>query len=142
VDVDRVIDESPMSPGERAIFLGLTLVAIGAVSAFLIFVPWYHPETPSLALVVFIPIMLFHCGCWLVRWLAMWRMRRPVAMRPREGMHVAAITTFVPDAEPLGMLEQTVRALVAMDYPRRAISPITSASLTRPGFTENLNTQV
>ena len=106
-----------MSPGERATFLGLTLVAIGAVAAFLIFVPWYHPENPSLALVVFIPLMLFHFGCWLVRWLAMWRMRRPVAMRPREGMHVAAITTFVPDAEPLGMLEQTVRALVAMDYP-------------------------
>ena len=115
--MERVVDESPMSSGQRATFLALTVVAIGAVSAFLIFVPWYHPENPSLARVVFIPLMLFHFGCWLVRWLALWRMRRPMPMQPQEGMHVAAITAFVPGAEPLGMLEQTVRAIVAMNYP-------------------------
>jgi cellulose synthase (UDP-forming) len=34
-----------------------------------------------------------------------------------EGWRVGVATTFVPGAEPLGMLEETVGALVAMDYP-------------------------
>ena len=117
VDGGRVVAKAVLSMGARLAFLGLTGVAIAALSFFLAFVPWYNPASPSLALVVFIPFMLFHFGCWLVRWLAIWRMRRPVAMEPQDGLRVAVATTFVPGAEPIGMLEQAVRALVALEYP-------------------------
>ena len=112
-----VANDSPMSGSARAAFIGLTVLATAALFAFLAFVPWYNPASPSLALVVFIPFMLFHFGCWLVRWLAMWRMRRPQPMRPVDGLRVAVATTFVPVAESRAMLEQTLRALLALDYP-------------------------
>jgi cellulose synthase/poly-beta-1,6-N-acetylglucosamine synthase-like glycosyltransferase len=38
-------------------------------------------------------------------------------MAPRHGLKVAVVTTVVPEAESLEMLEETVRALVALDYP-------------------------
>lgn len=112
-----VANDSPMSGSARAAFIGLTVVATAALWVFLMFVPWYNPASPSLALVVFIPFMLFHFACWLVRWLVMWRMRRPHPMRPLDGLRVAVATTFVPVAESRGMLEQTLRALLALDYP-------------------------
>ena len=114
---DRVVAQPVLSNGARLVFLGLTGVAVAALSFFLLYVPWYNPSNPSLALVVFIPFTLFHFGCWLVRWLAIWRMRRPVPMEPQEGLRVAVATTYVPGAEPIGMLEQTLRALVALEYP-------------------------
>lgn len=114
---DRVRDTAVMSTGERVVFLALTVVAVTALTLFLFRAAWYNPTHPSPALVVFVPFMLFHFGCWLVRWLALWRMRRPLPMQPQQGVRVAVATTFVPGAEPIGMLEQVVRALVAMDYP-------------------------
>jgi cellulose synthase (UDP-forming) len=114
---DKVVDSAVMSTGARLAFLGLTGVAVAALSTFLLYVPWYNAYQPSLALVVFIPFMLFHFGCWLVRWLALGRMRRPRYLEPKEGLRVAVATTFVPGAEPIGMLEQTLRALVDLDYP-------------------------
>ncbi|MGQ0639847.1 MAG: glycosyltransferase family 2 protein [Gemmatimonadaceae bacterium] len=112
-----ITNDSPLSSRDRAVFVVLTAVAAAALFAFLAFVPWFNAEHPSVALIVFIPFMLFHFGCWLVRWLAIWRMQRPLPMRPDEGLRVAVATTFVPDAEPVGMLEQTLRALLALDYP-------------------------
>jgi len=50
-------------------------------------------------------------------WFVLWRMRRPVHRDPAPGLRVGVVTTFVPEAESLEMLETTVRALVAMDYP-------------------------
>jgi cellulose synthase (UDP-forming) len=44
-------------------------------------------------------------------------MRRPRHMPASPGWTVAVATTFVPGAEDVAMLERTVRALVAMDYP-------------------------
>jgi cellulose synthase (UDP-forming) len=38
-------------------------------------------------------------------------------MAPRHGLKVAVVTTIVPEAESLEMLTETVRALVALDYP-------------------------
>jgi cellulose synthase/poly-beta-1,6-N-acetylglucosamine synthase-like glycosyltransferase len=44
-------------------------------------------------------------------------MKRPRTIVPRVGLKVAVVTTIVPEAESHEMLEQTVRALVALDYP-------------------------
>jgi cellulose synthase (UDP-forming) len=54
---------------------------------------------------------------YLVRWLCLPLMRRPLSMTPRPGWKVGVATTFVPGAESIEMLEETVQALVAMDYP-------------------------
>ena len=51
------------------------------------------------------------------RWWYLPFMKKPLPMMPRSGWKVAVATTFVPGAEPIEMLEQTVRALVALDYP-------------------------
>jgi cellulose synthase/poly-beta-1,6-N-acetylglucosamine synthase-like glycosyltransferase len=44
-------------------------------------------------------------------------MRRPRPLRAPPGLRVAVVTTYVPDAEPREMVEQTLEALVAIDYP-------------------------
>ncbi|HEX9016888.1 MAG TPA: glycosyltransferase, partial [Chloroflexota bacterium] len=54
---------------------------------------------------------------YLLRWIYLPAMRRPLPIPPRPGWKVGVATTFVPGAESIDMLEETVRALVAMDYP-------------------------
>jgi cellulose synthase/poly-beta-1,6-N-acetylglucosamine synthase-like glycosyltransferase len=44
-------------------------------------------------------------------------MKKPVSMAARPGWKVGVATTFVPGAEPIEMLEETLRALLALDYP-------------------------
>ncbi len=60
---------------------------------------------------------LLYMGLYLLRWISLPAMRRPSSRAPRPGWKVGVATTFVPGAEPIEMLEETVRALVAMDYP-------------------------
>jgi cellulose synthase (UDP-forming) len=52
-----------------------------------------------------------------VRLLSLPLMREPVPLTPPAGLRVAAVTTFVPAAEPVEMLEETLTALVCLDYP-------------------------
>ena len=52
-----------------------------------------------------------------LRWWVLPFMRRPVPMVARAGWRVGVATTFVPGAESIEMLAETVRALVTMDYP-------------------------
>jgi cellulose synthase (UDP-forming) len=49
-------------------------------------------------------------------WLLLW-MRRPLPTPARSGWRVAVATTFVPGAESLDMLAETLQALAALDYP-------------------------
>ena len=51
------------------------------------------------------------------RWFLLLFMKRPVPIVARPGRKVAAITTFVPEGESLEMLEESVKALLALDYP-------------------------
>ena len=51
------------------------------------------------------------------RWWYLPFMRKPVPMIPRPGWKVGVATTFVPGAESIEMLEETLRALVALNYP-------------------------
>jgi cellulose synthase (UDP-forming) len=52
-----------------------------------------------------------------MRWLTLPLMRCPRLIKPRSGWKVGFATTFVPGAESIEMLEETVRALVGLDYP-------------------------
>jgi len=51
------------------------------------------------------------------RWFLLLFMRKPRPMSPASGLKVAVVTTVVPHAESLEMLEETLKALVALDYP-------------------------
>jgi len=117
----RVQSAPVLAPWERALYLGLTAVAAAAILAFVerwltIGHSWALGTTRA-AFVVATLVLLFHLGSWFSRWLLLWRMRRPVPLLPAEGLRVAVVTTFVPAAEPIGMLEQSVTAMVALDYP-------------------------
>jgi Glycosyltransferase like family 2 len=56
-------------------------------------------------------------ACQQFRWCLLVLMRRPRPKPPREGWRVGVATTVVPEAEPLEMLEETLRSLITMDYP-------------------------
>jgi cellulose synthase (UDP-forming) len=62
-------------------------------------------------------LFAYHLACQQFRWWLLPVMRRPMPRPPHAGRHVAVATTFVPGAESLEMLEDTVKALVAMAYP-------------------------
>jgi hypothetical protein len=62
-------------------------------------------------------MLAYHLACQQFRWWLLPVMRRPTPRPPHAGWHVAVATTFVPGAESLEMLEDTVKALVAMAYP-------------------------
>ena len=53
----------------------------------------------------------------LLRWVLLLLTANPEAVSPEPGLRVAVVTTFVPRAESLGMLEQTLIAMTNLDYP-------------------------
>lgn len=107
----------PGAPLTREYWL-LTAIALAGMALFL--PSWFtlpgRWDDPTLYLLATL-IILYYLAVWGARWGALRRMSRPPALAPGPGLRVAVGTTFVPDAEPLVMLETSVRALVAMDYP-------------------------
>jgi cellulose synthase (UDP-forming) len=100
------------------IFAILTALNITAVAVFLFYWFslgdwWRHPVLFAILTLA----VLLNLGMWQSRWLFLPLMRRPRPIAARPGWKVGVATTFVPGAEPLAMLEETVKALVAMDYP-------------------------
>jgi cellulose synthase (UDP-forming) len=100
------------------IFVFLSILSLGAILSFLL--NWFSPEDWLLHPVSF-PLMTAILLVILTnnqgRWFLLYYMRKPRPMTPRPGWKVAVVTTFVPNGEPLEMLEETVQALVGLDYP-------------------------
>jgi cellulose synthase (UDP-forming) len=71
----------------------------------------------TIAYVILTGTLMIGLAMFESRWFAMPIMRRPFPMPPSPGWRVGVATTFVPEGESFEMLERTVRALVAMDYP-------------------------
>ncbi|MDZ4346941.1 MAG: glycosyltransferase, partial [Candidatus Binatia bacterium] len=100
------------------LFILLTCINLSAI--FYFFSYWFfvdelrhHPVTYSvLTLTLLAPLASYQLG-----WFILPRMRRPKPVTARSGWKVGVATTFVPGAEPLEMLDETVRALIALDYP-------------------------
>ena len=68
----------------------------------------------------FWPISLIFAGKLLInqsRWWLLPFMAAPIARAPAAGLRVAVATTFVAGAESAEMLEESVSAMIAMDYP-------------------------
>ena len=110
------VESSPvMSPGEQKLYIGLTLLALAATAAFAWF--WYRQGALEAAFLVTTALLVYHLAAWFGRWLFLWRMRRPMPVSAVPGLKVAVVTTFVPAAESIDMLAQSLRAMRAMDYP-------------------------
>ena len=100
------------------IFAVLTVAMLAALASFLVY--WFSLRDwlyDALPFVLMTGGFLLYLFLYQLRWLCLPIMRRPCPMMPRPGWKVGVATTFVPGAESIEMLEETVRALVAMDYP-------------------------
>jgi cellulose synthase/poly-beta-1,6-N-acetylglucosamine synthase-like glycosyltransferase len=100
------------------VFVSLSILSLWGIVSLL--VHWFsladllqHPISFSLMTVILLVILTNNQG----RWFLLPYMRKPVPMAPKAGWRVAVLTAFTPPGEPLEMLEQTVKALVALDYP-------------------------
>jgi cellulose synthase/poly-beta-1,6-N-acetylglucosamine synthase-like glycosyltransferase len=100
------------------VFILLTCLNLYFVEYF--FSAWFaqkswqrHPIVFAALLCIFAVIVLNYMG----RWLLLPCMRRPLPMQASSGWRVAVVTTIIPGAESLEMLEQTLKAMVGMQYP-------------------------
>jgi cellulose synthase (UDP-forming) len=62
-------------------------------------------------------ILIIYLGNKLFRWFLLLYMRRPKPIKASTGWKVGVATTFVPGAEPIEMLEDTLKSLIALDHP-------------------------
>ncbi len=114
----RVKDESVFSAADYILFGILSCLLLAASLYFLR--TWYAYSdwgNQPLVCLTFTLIVLIRLANSHIRWLTLPMMRRPQPMMPRPELRVAVVTTFVPGSESLEMLEETVRALVALEYP-------------------------
>lgn len=100
------------------VFITLTGLSLFAIiyffSYWFSFRDWsYYPV--SFSILTFILVVTLANNQF--QWFLLLFMRRPTPMRARSGLKVGVATTFVPGAEPLEMLEETVTAMVALNYP-------------------------
>ena len=114
----RVVNDYVLQPQDRFIYWLLTVSGVGAIAAVLFF--WFqlqawgeHPFVMAVCSGLLAVLLLNNLG----RWLILPCMKRPRAVLPRPGWKVAVVTTYVPGIEPLDLLEQTLKALVNLDYP-------------------------
>ena len=119
-DPPIILDERVLPPGAPITSAYLVLSAVAFLAVVLFGLRWVtlprigsHPILYVLAT----GVALYYVAVWGARWAALSRMRRPLPLSPEPGLRVAVATSFVPGAESSAMLETTVRALMAMDYP-------------------------
>src|SRR6185369_10073947 len=102
---------------DRAIYTLLSLLGGVLIAAFAI--DWissggWRPEpVPYVLGTALVSMLLFN---QIVRWALIPLMRQAPAL-PAPEMRAAVVTAFVPEAEPLEMLELSLKAMVALDYP-------------------------
>lgn len=101
-----------------AIFGALSVLLLFLI--FEVFAAWFSASDRRASPIVFwmlTALLMVRILVTLTQWSALPRMRRPDCRTARAGWNVGIATTFVPGLESLEMLEQTVRAIVAIDYP-------------------------
>ncbi|HEX6125954.1 MAG TPA: glycosyltransferase family 2 protein [Pyrinomonadaceae bacterium] len=74
---------------------------------------WFHPFTFWFISLIFAGKLLISQSRW---WLLPF-MAAPIPRPPSSGLRVGVATTFVAGAESIEMLEESVSAMMAMDYP-------------------------
>jgi cellulose synthase (UDP-forming) len=113
-----VVPEKVIKGRDYAGFILLSILSFVAIAFFCFH--WFssedwllYPVSFSLMTLILVATLLNNQG----RWYLLLYMRKPKPVAPRAGLKVAVATTFVPGGESLEMLEQTVQALVKLDYP-------------------------
>lgn len=114
----RVVNDPVLQPRDRLIYWLLTVAGMAAIAVFLFF--WFrlqawgeYPFIMAVCSGILAVLLLNNLG----RWLILLSMKRPRTVVPRPGWKVAVVTTYVSGSEPLELLEQTLTALVNLDYP-------------------------
>lgn len=100
------------------VFAVLTLLHLGVLGG--VVSRWISGTSWTGANVLFLLLLatvLIEFALWEWRWIALPFMRVPRPRPARPGWRVATAVTFVPASEPVGMLEETVRAMKAIRYP-------------------------
>jgi cellulose synthase (UDP-forming) len=111
-------NESVLVGRRRIVFVLLTVwlfVSIAFFASYWLRLPdiGVHPVLYALASVV----VAYLIGVWVAPWLSLARMCRPIPVPPVAGLRVAVVTTFVASEESLDLLEHSLAALVALEYP-------------------------
>ena len=113
-----VLTEGVFEWWDYLLFPALSCLGLAAIAYF--FSGWLRlsewgtaPIIMTIMTLMLLVILVNNQGRWF---LLLW-MRRPRPMTPKLQWKVAVVTTFVEGAEPIEMLEETVRALTALDYP-------------------------
>jgi hypothetical protein len=103
---------------DYAIFIPLTawnLVVISSFTAYWLSLEDWRVNPVPIGLVTI--LLVYNLSLHQLRWFSLLLMRRPKPMQARQGWKVGVVTTFVPGVESFEMLAETLRALVAMEYP-------------------------
>ena len=115
------------TPWQRFIFWLLLTVGVGLIVAFGSW--WFQPQhvpgnfrgilhALDFGLFGLLSYIIWHQIIMdLLLWSVSGKVFRLPPIAPQSGKRVAFITTFVPGKEPIEMLAETVRAMVAADYP-------------------------
>lgn len=110
--------EKVLNARHYLLFLPLSALGLGAIANF--FAYWFsldawrgYPISFTIITVVVLAGLAFN----QISWFVLPRMRKPATVKATAGWRVGVVTTFVPGAESLQMLEDTVSALVSMEYP-------------------------
>jgi cellulose synthase (UDP-forming) len=113
-----VIKERVFTRADDIVFALLTCLSVAAILYF--FARWFslddwlfHPAS----FLVLTAILFLRVANSLARWFTLPFMARPRTGAPKDGLKTAVVTTIVPGAESLEMLQETLRALVALSYP-------------------------
>ena len=100
------------------LFALLTVVSCAVIAYFMThwfaYGDWFAHPLPFWGLTL---IVIGRLTINQFRWWYLPFMRKPVPMTPRSGWRVGVATTFVPGDESIEMLEETIKALVALNYP-------------------------
>ena len=113
-----MMKEKVFTSSDYAIFMLLTCLSLAAILYFLLH--WFSfGDLLAHPIVFFILslLVLVKIANSQARWFTLLLMKRPHPIMPKPGLQVAVVTTIVPGSESLEMLEQTLKALMAMDYP-------------------------
>lgn len=106
------------STWDYPVFLALTALHLSVLGVVLF--RWLAHGNAGIAnplVLVVLGTVMLQFALWQWRWIALPLMRVPVPLDAKPGLRVGVAVTFVPAAESIEMLENTVAALVAIRYP-------------------------
>jgi len=113
-----VLNERIFQLWDYPLFWLLTVLSVLAMASFLL--QWFsldawrsQPVVLTVMTLIVLVVLVNNQG----RWFLLLRMKRPKPMPATPGWRVGVATTFVPGAEPVALLGNTLKALVALEYP-------------------------